>query len=100
MATLRLVCSKLQLQRELDRARPANLVERVETATGAARPQTVRQRLGRAAEQRTGEVVVGTAKVGMVEDVEELRPEAKSYLFGDAKLPLQPKVQLRGSETA
>src|SRR5262245_1392663 len=94
------VPSKLQLQCELDRAGSADLVERVETATRAAGAQTVRQCLGRAAKQRTGEVVVGTAEVGMVKDIEELCSETKFYLFGEAKLPLQAKIELRSSETA
>ena len=43
-------CSELKLKDQLDRARAANLVERVEPAIRAARSQTVRKRLRRAAE--------------------------------------------------
>src|ERR1044071_8992759 len=91
--------SELELERELPGARPANLVERVEAAVGAARPQAARQRLRRAAEKRTAQRVGGVAEVRVVEDVEELRAEAKPHLFDDAKLSLQPDVRLPGPET-
>src|ERR1700674_4391560 len=85
-----LACSELKLQRQLDRARPANLVERVKPAIRATGPQAVRQRLRRAAEQGAGQAVGGGAEVRVVQDVEELGSETKPHLFGDAKLPLQP----------
>jgi hypothetical protein len=56
--------SELLLERKLDRARSANLVERVETDVGAARPQAARQRLPRVAEQGAGQVVVGVSEFG------------------------------------
>ena len=48
--TAKLRCSELKLERQLDRARAANLVERVEAAIGAARADAARQLLGRVAE--------------------------------------------------
>jgi len=48
--TAKLRCSELKLERQLDRARAANLVERAETAIGAARTEAACQRLGRVAE--------------------------------------------------
>ena len=36
----------------------------------------------------------------MVEDIEELSPEAEIQLFGDVKLPLQGNIGLPSSETA
>lgn len=46
--------SELELESELDRARAADLVEGVETAIRATRPQAARQRLCRVAEQGAG----------------------------------------------
>ena len=48
---LRRLLSELKLKGKLDRARSADLVERVETATRTSSPETIRQRLCRAAEQ-------------------------------------------------
>src|SRR5262245_18200754 len=100
MNTFRLACSELKLERRLDRARSADLIDRVETAARPAGPQTVRQRLCRAAEQRAGQAVVGIAEVGVVEDVEELASETKSHLLGDVKDPLHPDIRLRRAEAA
>src|SRR5579862_7959178 len=61
--------SELELEGQLDRARSADLVQRVEAAVCAARSQTIRKRLRRAAEQRTGKAVGGIAKVGLIQDV-------------------------------
>ena len=80
--------SELKLQRKLNRTRSANLIERIEAPIRASRSQTVRQCLSRAAEQRAGQEVDGIAEVWMVEDVEELSPETKTYFLGQMKLPL------------
>src|SRR5262245_59294683 len=79
------ICSsELQLKRELDGTRSANLIERIEaTINATARAQAVRQCLRRTAEQGTGQEVDGTAEVRMVRDVEELRLEAQSDLLSD-----------------
>ena len=71
---------ELQLQRQLDRARAADLIQRIEAAALAAAAQIVVQRLRRMPEQRRSEVVDRAAKVGVVEDVEKIgaRPAAKS----------------------
>ena len=47
---LRQCCSELKFKRELDRARPTNLVERIEAAVRATRAQTARQGLHRVTE--------------------------------------------------
>src|SRR5262245_18371782 len=52
------------------------------------------------AEQGTGQEVVGTAEVRMGNDVEELSPETKPHPLGEAKLPLQSKLQLRSSQSS
>ena len=56
-------CSKLKLEGELDRPRPANLVERVETTIRATGPQAACQCLCGVAEQGAGQVVIGIAEV-------------------------------------
>src|SRR6267378_2298315 len=92
-------CLELELEGELDRAGAANLVERVETAKGAAGAQAARQRLGRVAEQRAGQIVVGVAEVWVVEEVEELGAETKPHLLGEVKLPLERHIHLHSIET-
>ena len=59
--------SELKLERELDRARAAELVQRVEAAVCAAGAKAARQRLCREAEQGAGQVIVGKAEVRVVE---------------------------------
>ena len=92
-------CSELKLQGQLDRARAADLIERVETAIRAAGSQAAGQRLRRLAEQCVGQVVVGRAEVRVVEEVEELASETKPHLLGEMKLPLKRDIGLPGSET-
>jgi hypothetical protein len=52
------------------------------------------------AEEGAGQVVIGIAEVGVVENVEELGPETKLHLFGEVKLALQANIRLRGSEAS
>ena len=85
---------KIETSAPTDRPRSANLVERIETATRATGPQTAAERLRRVAEQRAGQVVIGTAEVWIVEDIEELGSETEPHLLGDVKLALQPKIRL------
>src|SRR5580704_15786877 len=93
-------CSEDKFKCQLDRARAANLIERVETSISASGTQTAGQRLRRKAEQCVGQVVVGGAEVWMVEEVEELAPETKSHLFGEVKLSLERDIGLPGSKSA
>src|SRR5262249_50516140 len=93
-------CSKLKLKRELDRARSANVVERVETAVRAAGPETVRQRLRRAAKEGAGQAVGGISEVWVVQDVEELSPESQPHILRNVKLPLERNIRLRSSESS
>jgi len=92
--------SKLHLQRQLNRPRPANLIQRIKPAIRAAGPQAVRQRLRRVAEQRASQHVCWVAEVGVIENVEELGAEAKPHLLSDAKHPLHPDIRLRSVEAA
>jgi len=55
--------SRLQLQRQLDRARAADLIERVEAALRAAGTQEARQRLRRAANSGLVVMFVGLPKL-------------------------------------
>jgi len=75
------------------------LIERVETTIRSARSQAAGQRLRRLAEERVGQVVVGSAEVRVVEEVEELAPETKAQLLREVKLPLKRDIGLPGSET-
>jgi len=77
--------SELEFEGKLDRARAANLIEGVETAIRAAGAQAAREGLRRVAEQRTGQVIVRRAEVGVIEDVEELQSKAKAQLLGEMK---------------
>jgi hypothetical protein len=90
----------LELESELDRTWTANLIERAETSIGAAGAQTARQRFRGVAKEGVGQSVVGIAEVWVVEEIEELGSETKPHLLGEVKLALQPKIQLRSSETA
>ena len=85
----------MKFKRKLDRARSANLVERVETTIRTTGPETAREGLRRVAEQRIGQAVVGIAEIGMVENIEKLRPESQIQLFRNPKLPLESYVRLR-----
>src|SRR5271165_2532179 len=92
--------SKLQLQRQLHRPRPANLVQRIEASALAAAPQPVIQGLRRLPEQRRTEVVDGAAKIGVVEDVEHIRARLKREALAEGEPPLQREIDLRSAESA
>ena len=66
---------KLEFQRQLDGARAADLVQRIEATIWASRTETVRQRLCRVAELRTCEIADRRPEIRMVEDVKELASE-------------------------
>ena len=54
---------ELQLERQLDRARAADLVERIEAAVCTARTEAARQRCRRNSEQGIGDIVVRRTKI-------------------------------------
>ena len=83
-----------ELECELDRARTADLVQRVEAAVGSSNAQGIRQRLRRPAEQRAGQAVGGKAEVRVVQKIEELGPEAKSHALGYPEDSLQSQNRL------
>jgi hypothetical protein len=80
------LCSELELEGELDRAGAADLVEGVEAAVGAAGTQAVARGLRRAAEQGAGQVVVGIAEVGVIQDVGAIVSRFKREPFGKTEL--------------
>ena len=59
----------MQLCRELDGARTTDLVERIEVAIRSAGAEAAGQSLCRVAEESIGDVVVGRAEVGVVEEL-------------------------------
>src|SRR5215469_4948363 len=91
--------SELELEGELDRARTADLVERIEAAALAAAAQRVVEHLGRPPELRRAEVVDRDAEVRVIEDVEEISSRLKRKSFGESKLATQCKVPLRCAES-
>ena len=85
---------KLQLERELDRARATDLVEGVEAAVRAACAETVVQRCGRVTEKSVRYGVILRSEVRVIEDVEELTAEAKLHLLCYPKLAFEREVHL------
>ena len=91
---------KLELHRQLDRARSATLVERIEAAILPSHSEGVRQHLRRAAEQRARQRAGGAAEVGMIQRIEEPGAEAQPHALPEPNDPPQPEIGLRGSEPA
>ncbi len=89
--------SELKPERQLDRARAAALVERIEAAALAAAAQCAVQRLRRLPEQRRGEVVYRAAEVGVVEDVEEVGARLQPEALGEGEGLAQPEIDLGGA---
>src|SRR5262245_54695888 len=91
---------ELQLQRQLNRSGAADLIERIEAAEPAGRPQAARQGLCGAAEQRTAQVPVRRAEVRVIEDVEHLRAEEQSDRRAHMEPPLHSHVRLIRAEAS
>jgi hypothetical protein len=91
-------CLELKLERQLDRTRAADLIERVE-ARPVTSGQAAGQRLRRLAEECVGQAVVGGAEVWVVEEVEELAPESEPHIVDQVKFPLKCDIRLPRSET-
>jgi hypothetical protein len=82
--------SKLKFKRQLDRTRSANLIEGVEASALAAASQVVVQHHRRLTElSGITQVVDRAAKIGVVEDVEKIRPCLKDNGLGESELPSQ-----------
>src|SRR5438105_4412474 len=81
--------SEQKLQRQLRRARAADLIQRIEAAILAAAPQGRSQHLGRLAEKRRRQIVCRWAEIGVVEEVEKIRSRLKSKPLPEFELPPQ-----------
>src|ERR1700743_151082 len=86
--------SELQLERQLDRARCADLIQRTQAAVGTAGTQAGCQRLRRLPEQGVAKRSVGISKVRMIQDVKKLGTKTKDEFLRKMKLPLQRGIQL------
>src|SRR5215472_3804720 len=77
--------SELKFQRQLNRARAADLVQGIEAAALPATAQGVGQHLRRLTELRRTQVIYGAAEIRVVEDIEEIGPRLKEKLLGKRK---------------
>ena len=84
--------SKLQLQRHLDRAWPAGLIEGVQADAADAAAQTSPEHRGRKSEEAAREVADGVAKIRAVEEVEGVRPELQVDSFSQLEAAAQAEV--------
>src|SRR5208337_2171993 len=94
--------SEDQFQCELDRSRPTDLIKRTQgTPSRVVSAQTAAQHLKRPAELRLI-VDVGHrgGKVGVVDNIEHLRPELKSKRLGKWKIAMNREIPLRRTESA
>lgn len=90
----------MQFCRELDRARAADLVERVKASALAAAAERSRQHLCRLPELWRAQVVRRGAEVGVVEDVEEISSSLEREPIEKVELPTKRQVELRSAESA
>jgi hypothetical protein len=70
-------CSELELEGELDRARSADLVQRIEAAALAAAAQGIVEHHRGLPELRRTELVDRAAEVRVIQDVEEIPSRLK-----------------------
>ena len=85
---------RTQLERELDRARAADLVERVEAAALAAAAEVVVQHLRSLPEFRRVQAVDWAAEVRVIQAVEEIASELQRNPFCKAELAAQGDIPL------
>src|SRR5215471_16158536 len=93
-------CSELELEGELDRARAADLIQRIEAAALASASKRVIQHHRGFPELRRAQVVDRASEIGMVEDVEEIASRLKRHSFCESELAAQSDVPLGGAETS
>src|SRR5262245_9116093 len=82
--------SELQLRRQLNRPRSADLVQRIETAVRATLAESIRQRLCRAAKERVREEIRRVAEIRVIQNIEKLRAEPYPGSLRDTKDALHP----------
>src|SRR5712691_1868553 len=85
-----------ELQRKLDRARSANLVERIERGYRPGAEQSVVQHAGGNSKRRVGEVqrVSCQRELRTVHHIENIGPELQRHRFVDGELPPQRQIEL------
>src|SRR5882762_3141530 len=86
-----------KLERQLNRARAADLVELVQAAAEVIVQGRLRQTKETGA---IGEGIVERAEIGMIEDVEKLAAELKIHTFREIELAMERKVHLPGGEAS
>src|SRR5271157_2524601 len=91
---------ELQLERQLDRAGTADLIQRIQAAALAAAAQITVQGLRRNAELRRGHVVDRRAELRVVEDVEKIGAGLQRKTLAELEQPLQGEIDLRSVEAA
>src|SRR5215472_2938995 len=97
---LRWGCSELELEGELDRARSANLVQRIEAAALATASEIVVEHHRSLPELRRAEVIDGASEVRVIQNVEEISSRLERESFGESELAAQCDVPLCGAESA
>ena len=88
-----------QLQRQLCRARAADLVQRIEAAGLAAGAERCSEHLGGLAEERRAHIVGRRAEIGVVEDVEEIGARLEGEALIELELPAQRQIDLGRAES-
>jgi len=92
--------SKLKFKSQLDRARSADLVQRIEAAALATGSEVVVQHLRGLAELGRGEKVDWITEVRMIQDIEEIASRLKRKPLGKAELSAHRQVPLGRAEAA
>src|SRR5215471_5267454 len=96
------VCTRnleLKFERELNRARPADLVKRAEAAALSSSSQRIVQHLRGLPELWGAEVVDRTAKIWMVQDVKEVHASLERETTRHSELTAQRHIPLRRAES-
>src|SRR6185312_4109905 len=101
--------SEFQLHAQLQRTRPANLIERTESASKRATLQSASEHAGgdseallrskRAVRPYCPKPVGFRRKIGVIEDVESVKLEVQSDSFPEGELAAYPNIRLKQRET-
>ena len=90
---------KSQLESELDRARPSDLIQRAERSRADTAPaEILAQELRRNSEIRIGKNRIRLAEVGMIQDVEHLRAKLEAEPFAKGEIAMYREVPLSHTE--
>ncbi len=91
---------ELHFRRELDRARAADLVQRIQAAVLTATSEVVVQHLRRLSELGRAQIVDRATEVRVVKKVEEIASELKVKFLSESELAAQGHIPLSGAERA